>query len=494
MIKKISTIRNLAVFNNFEWDKSVLDKTGRPIDFVKINILYGRNYSGKTTLSRILRAMEIGVISDKYENPSFSILFDDDSSLNQNQLLTCPKNIRVFNEDFVRDNLRFISNPEDNIEPFAILGDNNNVLNNEIAALELEVGSNEKGEETGLYAQLMIDSEACTNAQLAYKQTLDKLDKQLSEKATGRATGIKYKSEKFGDQNYTKTKLENEIKIVLADTYKAIDSSKKVEFEKLLTEQAKATIPTLPTITTSWEAICIEAEGLITKKIGVSDKISELLLDAALYEWVKKGCELHKDKRENCAFCGNPIIHDRWNILHRHFDEESKQLEDRIEELLKKIEIEQKQVKQGFEVDKNLFYSKYHPQIGQLSQEYKNTAEKYIEQLSLIIQQLNTRKEAITMPFDFDRPLDYSSELSKVWTEYEKLRIQSNDFTKTLNDEQNNAKKALRLQEIYEFLVTINYVEVCENIKNLKNISILVLQKKNIIQSSIQDKETQIKD
>lgn len=123
MIKKISNINNLAVFNEFEWDKSVLDKTGRPIGFKKINVLYGRNYSGKTTLSRIFRAIETGAISDKYESPNFSVIFNDGSSVTQGQLSTCRKNIRVFNEDFVRENLRFISNPEDTIKPFAILGD-----------------------------------------------------------------------------------------------------------------------------------------------------------------------------------------------------------------------------------------------------------------------------------------------------------------------------------------------------------------------------------
>ena len=88
MIKKISAIKDLAVFNDFEWDKSVLNTEGRPIQFEKINILYGRNYSGKTTLSRILRSLETGKISDKYESPSFLLCFDDGSTINQDQVST----------------------------------------------------------------------------------------------------------------------------------------------------------------------------------------------------------------------------------------------------------------------------------------------------------------------------------------------------------------------------------------------------------------------
>ena len=58
MITKFRIIKNLAVFKDFDWDREVRDKGNNVMVFKKINILYGRNYSGKTTLSRIVRAME----------------------------------------------------------------------------------------------------------------------------------------------------------------------------------------------------------------------------------------------------------------------------------------------------------------------------------------------------------------------------------------------------------------------------------------------------
>jgi len=57
-IKKIESIRNMAVFKDFRWASSVRDGGNNIAEFKKINILYGRNYSGKTTLSRIFRALE----------------------------------------------------------------------------------------------------------------------------------------------------------------------------------------------------------------------------------------------------------------------------------------------------------------------------------------------------------------------------------------------------------------------------------------------------
>jgi wobble nucleotide-excising tRNase len=153
MIKKMISIDNLAVFQGFNWDEEVRDSAGNIQEFKDINIIYGRNYSGKTTLSRILRAMETGVLSDKFQRPSFRVIFSDGAQATQDAFTDHDKNIRVFNEDFVRENLQFITNPDGSIEPFAILGDDNNKIEKEIELLESKLGSKTEGKETGIYAQ-----------------------------------------------------------------------------------------------------------------------------------------------------------------------------------------------------------------------------------------------------------------------------------------------------------------------------------------------------
>ncbi|WP_212637035.1 AAA family ATPase [Desulfovibrio gilichinskyi] len=107
-IKRIDTIKSMAVFQDFCWASSVRDDGNNIAEFKEINILYGRNYSGKTTLSRIIRALETGSISDKYNSPQFQLSFDDGSSVTQDSLNGHDHVVRVFNEDFVKDNLRFI--------------------------------------------------------------------------------------------------------------------------------------------------------------------------------------------------------------------------------------------------------------------------------------------------------------------------------------------------------------------------------------------------
>ncbi|MBF4264901.1 hypothetical protein EAY73_24125, partial [Vibrio anguillarum] len=179
-------IKKLGVFKDFSWDSEVKNKGGAVQNFVDINIIYGRNYSGKTTLSRIARALETGYLSDKYGSPSFQLKFADNSDVTLETLSSRNKNIRVFNEDFIKENLRFITNPDDSIEPFAILGDDNNKIEKEIEALEVELGSSIEGQETGLFAEKNQVAVAYSNASTAHKQSNDSLVKQLGDKATNK--------------------------------------------------------------------------------------------------------------------------------------------------------------------------------------------------------------------------------------------------------------------------------------------------------------------
>ena len=147
MITKFKSIANLAVFQNFVWDTTIRDEVNNVVLFKPINIFYGRNYSGNTTLSRIIRALETGNISAKYENPQFEVSIQDIADTTQNNLTAHGKKIRVFNEDFVKENLRFIVNSDESITPFAIIG-GNAIIEEEIKKLKEDLGQ-EEGKQIG---------------------------------------------------------------------------------------------------------------------------------------------------------------------------------------------------------------------------------------------------------------------------------------------------------------------------------------------------------
>ncbi|ENY8012280.1 AAA family ATPase [Vibrio fluvialis] len=67
---------------------------------------YGFNYSGKSTLSRVFRAMQLGEIPEVLTGASFEVDCHDASSIKSNNLQKI-ENLRVFNSDYIAKNVNF---------------------------------------------------------------------------------------------------------------------------------------------------------------------------------------------------------------------------------------------------------------------------------------------------------------------------------------------------------------------------------------------------
>lgn len=492
MLKKIQHIKKLGVFDDFSWDSEVKNKSGAVQNFVDINIIYGRNYSGKTTLSRIARALETRTLSDKYGAPSFQLKFADNSDLTLAALTTHDKNIRVFNEDFIRDNLRFITNPDDSIEPFAILGDDNNKIEKEIEALEEELGSSIEGQETGLFAGKKQAAVAYSNAFASHKQSNESLEKQLGDKATNKDIGIKYKPERFGDQNYTITKLKADITTVSSPDFQPLTSEQVSEHEKLIDEKVLPAIPKFSSPQLSFLSLALQVETLVTKPISESDKIQALVKDAVLNRWVNEGRSHHRNKHEKCAFCDNEISTERWAELDKHFDEESEQLEKSIDALLAKIETENQTIQSALTIDQSAFYSKFHSQLTALNLRLKAATKDYQLALGNLTKQLKARKGDILNVKDFESPADGTAKLTQIWQEYSDLCAQSELFSSSLAGEQTKAKADLRLKEVAEYLLTIDYQTQLNSIETLRQKRDEAQQAQATINANITEKQAQV--
>ena len=501
MISKIKSLNNLAVFNGFDWDSEVIDSENQVLELKKTNIIYGRNYSGKTTLSRVLRAMELGEISDKYENPECCISVSEGDEVTHNDFSAHTQVIRVFNEDFIKQNLNFIANPEENVQPFAILGGDNNVIEEEISGLKDKLGSNEKDLETGLYKDLKTLDSIYSTAKKSHDKAKNALNSQLNEKAIGRQTGIKYNPEKFGDQNYTNTKLRNEIQLVKKEEFKPLSDERKALAEKILEEKKKEDISEISELDLSFQTYSRKAKELVIKPIAQSNKIESLLKDAILNKWVKEGRELHKDKLKTCAFCDNKIESTRWDQLEKHFDEESDKLENDIVELISEIK-EEKKLLNTLEISKREeYYAKYAPKFDSLKENLDSTIIDYQNSLDSLIALLEARKNDILNVHSFVKVSDHTSKIKTALEKIEELRIKSNAYSEKLNTDQGKAKKALRLREIYDFIATIKYDEQIDNIADLDSVETEEKKKRDEKQgevdeilSSISMKQKELKD
>lgn len=488
-IKRIDLIKNMAVFQDFRWSSAVRDEGNNVAEFKKINIFYGRNYSGKTTLSRIFRAMETGSISDKYTSPEFQLSFDDGTNVTQNSLNGHDQVIRVFNEDFVKENLRFIVDDEHTINSFAILGEDNTKLEEEIKQHETELGSEE--DKSGLIGKML---EAVENHRLAknkHSERASGLEGKLRDKANKAGTGIKH-NKTFGDANYNLPKIKADIKTVIANSYAQIASEQVDKYHELLKEEPKEEIPGSTAFNLKYSTFVTRAKELVEKKIQISDPIQELLDDAVLETWVRNGREHHKNKRTKCAFCGSDLPADLWEKLDKHFNQESEELRIAIEALLTSIDVEKSRIPNLLKIKNSDFYSNFSSDLETLGKQFSAQSTAYCKTLESIKEQLEKRKSDIFTSLTFDDPTSVEQDLNAVRDSYEELRNESNQFTASLSAQQSEARAALRLHEVFTFITDIKYADECKAIEILKEAMDKAEKAKKVAKTEVDTKKAKI--
>ena len=486
MIRKIESISNFAVFDNYNWDSTTTNKNGKPLSFEKINIIYGRNYSGKTTLSRIFRALETGQMPENYDNPKFSLLDESGTKTDQNNMgsFSCP--VRVFNEDFVKTNLKFLIDPNGEIAPFAILGSNNSTLEEEISQLIVEIGESEEPK-TGLMKELDVKSLVLASAKKDLEDAISDLDTKLSKKATDKKIGIKYKPERFGDVNYNIAKIKSDIQVITQGNYIRPSDSEIENCEAILKDTVHTSIPTVK-LTHQYNILKEKTVQLLEKEIGTSNKIQRLIHDAALNSWVKKGVVM-ADNAPLCPFCGNPVSDDFWSEIHAHFDEESKVLEDTIKNLIKQIEFE---IKKGIIDDSTLkseIYSGYISQYEAAKAQLDHSMSDYYSALQELIDQLNIRLSNISVPIEFSSEKNCDSDIEDALRKINAIIDENNNYAGKLKKDQSKAKDMLRLREVDDFCITIDYSAIIQKIDELKEAKKIAEKQYNETKTNLEEKQ-----
>ena len=406
------------------------------------------------------------------------------------------------NTAFIKENLKFIIDPDQGVQPFAILGGDNNVIEEEIKNLKDSLGEkSEEGESTKLYKELSELESSYNTAKTVYQSAEKTLSDQLKNKATGNPNGIKYKPERFGEVNYDIRKLKSDIKAVSKVTFTALTSEEAYQAEELIKEEAKGEIDEFANLEFRFKAFAEKTEELVTREIAKSDKIEQLVNDALLHNWVKDGVKYHKDKLTNCAFCNNDIKENRWAELEKHFDIESDKLEKEVISQVNEVKEEIEKFESLQLIAKEDFYSQYHVDFDSIKSSIDQNIIEYVNSLKGLIEQLETRKDNILIKQMYQSFKDYTSEIESTIEKVDELRIQSNEYTDKLSKEQANAKNNLRLKEIREFTDTIKYKDQVDKINSLKEKAeeekLKVDNKKSeieVILQKIDEKQKQLKD
>jgi len=308
-LKTINKISNFGVFRAYAKPQDLAP-------FVEKNIIYGWNYSGKTTLSRLFHVLETKQLHGDYQNARFT--FDDGSSqpLTEANIDSDSKVVRVFNSDFIERNLSWHGAA---FNPVLVLGEE---------SIEAE-----KAIETKEHLV-----QRCRDGFKKKRLAKEKLTTEIADKKTKAAKTIKTTLSLV--EAFTATHLNTILdEIDLVGIHKYILSQRDVsnllgtalssDKDKLDFIQKLSSPPDLTTLEG-------DAKQLLSQIPKFSSVIDYLRTNPAIANWVEEGIHIHNDK-EKCEFCGNGLDPQRMEALRAHFSKDLANYRNRLAVLLNSV-------------------------------------------------------------------------------------------------------------------------------------------------------------
>lgn len=451
MINQID-IACFGSFQDLDWKKKVKDSGGTTHYFKRLNVLYGRNYSGKTTLSRVFRSLEIRKLPLNYVGSGFT-LNGDKGAVAHTGLLAHNYDVRVYNRDFVTDNLSFLVNQDTGgvIKTFAIVGEQNKEIDDAIATIEAKLGSVEG--KAGLRFDLDVKRKERDRTKSIHTTASNAVDEKLRSHA---AEKIK-KNPNYRSPIYNIDHIKRDIATTRKSGFVALNTEEQASRITLLKQEALPDITDTLVVALKLESLMATAKPLLSKTITPTKAIEELLKDSALQLWVKQGIGHHRAKRDTCAFCRQDLPHDIWQVLDEHFSKESGDLETSLDEAITSVTTEIGTIAGLNAFTGAQFYADERIGFEASSNALSQALAIYKKDLEALKKSLETRKNNLFQPTDLKTPSHDAKEIAKHVADINILISTSNNKTATLEKDKVSARESLRLTDVFAFTEAIAY-------------------------------------
>lgn len=301
MITRISSIRGFGVFDNF---------TGRTLpEFAPFNLIYGWNYSGKTTLSRVFRCLEVGALHPDYPNARFDVLLAEGTQLDQTFVTPC--NIRVFNEDFRKAHLSW--DDQDGFNPILLLGAENIVRRDELKEKEAR------------RKQLDDQRKAAAAEAGRIEESIGKAETDCASQIVKELPGV---------GRFNKTNLRPIINAWNGTLPDALSADQVQAARAKMSAEQKDNLPDLSIAIQPIAELWRDGIALLSEQIDSSATISRFVDHPEIAMWVERGRQLHEG-RSHCEFCEGELTAARKEVLNAHFSDAFDDLKERIATAIK---------------------------------------------------------------------------------------------------------------------------------------------------------------
>lgn len=366
MIKGVNRIRDFGVFSNYS--KPTITEP-----FADRNIIYGWNYSGKTTLSRLFYCLETKARHPDFPNATFVIDDGSGNHLTEENLNSDGRIVRVFNTDFIDRNLKWDGST---FNPILLLGED---------SIETEKKIAEQKERL----------KRCTDGYKKMQVSAASIDTSVADKKTKAAKQIKTTLRIV--EAFTTVHLNNVLDAVkIAESENVLIAEERVqELLKLALSSDKDKLDIIQKIYLTPEIVNLseKCKSVLAKKPTFFGTIDYLRDNPSIAKWVEDGLPLHNDA-EMCEFCGNELNAERMDSFRAHF---SKDLDNFRSELRAAISLISNARLAYDERGKGLFYIELRDQVTQANASLKLAVEAFNSELSKYSAALEKK---LTAPFD----------------------------------------------------------------------------------------------
>lgn len=424
MIKKI-LINKLGRFNNFNFNG--VD------DFKRFNVLYGWNYSGKTTLSRAFMVFDNKKIPEYYDDGfDFTLEKTDGSNLSPNSE-TDRNNLqtKVFNSDYVEDNLFFKDTGASNI---LVLADNAQETMNKIEQLTGEIRSS------------IVNINKFKKQQAENKTYLEdrrsKESRKIKENLHCTFTASTFLSYE------RKLKEENSIETHIIENDDELCNKRSVAIAEKNKENIEQ-IPFLPEIDIE------KLKELLNETVNITAPLTRLSNNKEAEKWVREGLTLHNNT-DVCFYCGRPLGEIIINELNAHFDKT-------YNDFITKIEMQQNNIKpissfNDILPDTTKFYEQFENKYLKDKEHLEDLRKQYNKVVQQIQQLLSNKLKSVTHPLNCDIDYDFTTLNSQIKKINDGVIKEHNTFNENFDKQKDAALEELCRHYVAEIIVGKDYI------------------------------------
>jgi len=442
MIKKLRTINNFGVFKDFKWNRNGQNL----LDFDKKNIIYGWNYSGKTTLSRIFKSLNDSVIHVDYSGAQLEIELTDNSLIDNDNFADNEISCMIFNADYIKANLNW--EPTESWNPIAFDVGENIDIRDEVESIDAKI--------------LRIEGD---DVHVGRVKSHHDVSKDFSQYQTTKFTN-QAKDIRQAVFNNTKPFNKGHLTAIVEQIKPNLDSH-IISDEKDVQSLAKKSIASnvlLPianlVFESKYQKIRRATKELLKEEPTKDQVIDALAKKQQLHSWVEDGLKFVENTKE-CSFCGNEVSSDRLSLLNAYFSNASQEVRERISKGKDVIESEMKGLdKIAFPKSANDFAESNRESLKLLLSEIDSTIDLCKKDLEHLKSELERKTDGnLFNSIELEEIEAHDSKINELITRFNVEIDSHNEFVNNFNTLQSEARDKLKKHFVAVYLRDEGYIE-----------------------------------